>query len=245
MKKFLTGLVLGVVIVPSLVFAASTIDTKLVNRLKGRILLQTQSHGEAWYLSPVDGKRYYMKDGATAYEMMRKFGTGIANKDLDKIPVGTLPSEPINNTPPEQSQNNQNTTGYIRKNIGEYIQMATLKYKVNTVSEVQSITGILGTKFARTGTKFVVVNLDITNTTNAGFGFWYSSGFVLLDNQSRQYTPYSETIGYINNYLNLRDLSPSISENGILVYEIPLDSVTYDLATTHADTNETYLVKLK
>lgn len=56
--------------------------------LKGYILLQVESHGEAWYVNPVDFKRYYMKDGAVAYEMMRSFGLGIANTDLTKIPVG-------------------------------------------------------------------------------------------------------------------------------------------------------------
>jgi len=65
----------------------ATGDAKnLQNKLKGYILLQVESHGEAWYVNPVDGKRYYMKDGATAYEMMRKFGLGITNTDLGKLP---------------------------------------------------------------------------------------------------------------------------------------------------------------
>ncbi len=54
--------------------------------LKGRILLQVESHGEAWYVNPNDGKRYYMKDGSTAYQMMRQFGLGITNTDLAKLP---------------------------------------------------------------------------------------------------------------------------------------------------------------
>jgi subtilisin family serine protease len=67
--------------------APATPDTKnLQNKLKGYILLQVESKGEAWYVNPADGKRYYMKDGATAYEMMRKFGLGITNTDLTKIP---------------------------------------------------------------------------------------------------------------------------------------------------------------
>ena len=56
------------------------------NGLSGKILLQTESHGEAWYVNPKDGKRYYMKDGAVAYQMMRNFGLGITNADLAKIP---------------------------------------------------------------------------------------------------------------------------------------------------------------
>ena len=55
------------------------------NGLNGKILLQVESHGEAWYVNPKDGKRYYMADGDKAYNVMRKFGIGITNKNLEKI----------------------------------------------------------------------------------------------------------------------------------------------------------------
>lgn len=61
-------------------------DQKLTDRLKGTILLQTESHGEAWYINPTDSKRYYMADGSVAYNMMRSFGLGITDKDLNAIP---------------------------------------------------------------------------------------------------------------------------------------------------------------
>jgi len=67
-----------------------SIDTTLANRLKGRIVLQVQAHGEAWYINPKDGKRYYMKDGGAAYQIMRYLSLGITNTDLRKIPVGSL-----------------------------------------------------------------------------------------------------------------------------------------------------------
>ena len=65
--------------------AGQTKDIKLVNRLKGRILLQVQQRGEAWYVNPVDGLRYYLKDGQAAYDLMRKMGLGIKNSDLSQI----------------------------------------------------------------------------------------------------------------------------------------------------------------
>jgi hypothetical protein len=61
-------------------------NRSLADRLEGRILLQVEDHGEAWYLPTEDGRRFYMKDGAAAYEMMRSFGLGITNDDLDRIP---------------------------------------------------------------------------------------------------------------------------------------------------------------
>jgi len=66
----------------------NTVDNNLVKRLKGYILLQVETHGEAWYINPLSEKKFYLKDGITAYVMLRKFGLGIKNNDLAKIPVG-------------------------------------------------------------------------------------------------------------------------------------------------------------
>lgn len=64
-------------------------NAELVNRLKGRILLQVEERGEAWYINPVDGLRYYMKDGVAAYKLMRTMGLGISNEDLARIAMNT------------------------------------------------------------------------------------------------------------------------------------------------------------
>jgi len=58
------------------------------SRVKGYILLQVEDAGQAYYVNPDDENGYYMKDGATAYEMMRSFGLGISNADLNKILAG-------------------------------------------------------------------------------------------------------------------------------------------------------------
>lgn len=63
-----------------------TTNTELVERLKGYILLQVESRGEAWYVNPADGKRYYMADGDWAYEIMRLKSLGI-NDDIAHIPL--------------------------------------------------------------------------------------------------------------------------------------------------------------
>ncbi|MFA6551464.1 MAG: hypothetical protein WCV41_02985, partial [Patescibacteria group bacterium] len=63
----------------------TTIDSSLSNKLKGRILLQVENHGEAWYINPKNSKKYYMADGDEAYNIMRDLGVGITNKDLEKI----------------------------------------------------------------------------------------------------------------------------------------------------------------
>ena len=65
--------------------AINEIDKSLTKKLKGRILLQVEEHGQAWYVCPKDEKKYYMANGNEAYNIMRNFGVGITNLDLDKI----------------------------------------------------------------------------------------------------------------------------------------------------------------
>lgn len=62
-------------------------DAALVERMLGYILLQVDQHGEAYYINPADKLRYYMKDGLTAYTMMRNFGLGITDVNLDQIEI--------------------------------------------------------------------------------------------------------------------------------------------------------------
>ncbi len=63
------------------------IDKDLTKRLKGRILLQVESVGEAWYVNPKDEKKCYMANGNEAYNIMRNLGVGITNNDLNKVLV--------------------------------------------------------------------------------------------------------------------------------------------------------------
>lgn len=62
-------------------------DSVLVERLKGYILLQVEQYGEAWYVNPTDGRRYYLKNGSSAYALMRTFGAGITDANLLQIPM--------------------------------------------------------------------------------------------------------------------------------------------------------------
>ncbi len=62
----------------------------LASRLKGRILLQVQKNGEAWYVDPVTCRAVYLADGQAAYQIMRYLGLGITNSDLAKIQIGNL-----------------------------------------------------------------------------------------------------------------------------------------------------------
>lgn len=63
---------------------------KMVNRVRGRILLAVESRGEAWYVDPASNKRIYMKDGNAAFSIMRNMGLGISNANFTKLEGGDL-----------------------------------------------------------------------------------------------------------------------------------------------------------
>ncbi len=66
----------------------SIIDQKLLAANLGQIFIQVETNGEAWYVEPRSKKRYYLGRPLEAFNIMRQFGVGITNKDLNKIPVG-------------------------------------------------------------------------------------------------------------------------------------------------------------
>jgi len=66
----------------------------MAERLSGRILLQVQQHGEAWYVNPSDLKRYYLKDGNEAYRIMRYLSLGITSANLAQITISSSSPRP-------------------------------------------------------------------------------------------------------------------------------------------------------
>jgi hypothetical protein len=62
----------------------------LSDRLSGRMLLQVERHGEAWWVNPDSRERIYLDRPATALDIMRRHGIGISNADIRRIPIGLL-----------------------------------------------------------------------------------------------------------------------------------------------------------
>lgn len=61
------------------------IDNNFSNNQKGRILLQVERKGEAWYINPNDGKRYFLGRPADAFNVMKNLGLGISNSDFNSM----------------------------------------------------------------------------------------------------------------------------------------------------------------
>jgi uncharacterized protein (TIGR03790 family) len=61
------------------------IDKVFAAKQQGKILLQVEDKGRAWYVNPKNSKRYYMANGAEAFKIMRALGVGITNANLNKL----------------------------------------------------------------------------------------------------------------------------------------------------------------
>jgi len=59
-------------------------------RLSGRILLDVEQNGEAYYIYPLELKKYYLGRPADAFRIMREKGLGITTLDLINVPLGDI-----------------------------------------------------------------------------------------------------------------------------------------------------------
>ncbi|MCK9438602.1 MAG: hypothetical protein WC164_00355 [Patescibacteria group bacterium] len=84
--------------------------------LSGKILLQVQDKGQAYYVNPLNLRLYYLGRPADAFAVMRQLGLGIKNSDLDQIVSGVLGVS---------SSGNSGTT----VNPGEKLVLFSWKYK--------------------------------------------------------------------------------------------------------------------
>ncbi len=60
-------------------------DANLMPSVRGKILLQVEQHGEAWYVDPSTGKRHYLGSPRDAFALMTQLGVGIKTADLKQI----------------------------------------------------------------------------------------------------------------------------------------------------------------
>lgn len=57
----------------------------LIQRLKGRILLQVEGAGQAYYINPISKLIYYLSNGSDAFNIMRSTGLGISENDYNTL----------------------------------------------------------------------------------------------------------------------------------------------------------------
>jgi len=87
-KQYL--LLLSLIIFFTLGFSVPAETAGLATNLNGKILLQVEESGEAWYVYPNDLQRYYLGRPADAFNVMRNLGLGISENDFNNLNgVGT------------------------------------------------------------------------------------------------------------------------------------------------------------
>lgn len=84
-KNFKTISILSTLMFGLLIGVNNVSAATLATTLKGRILLQVEQNGEAWYVNPVNELRYYLGRPADAFNVMRELGLGISNSDFDSF----------------------------------------------------------------------------------------------------------------------------------------------------------------
>jgi len=149
-------------------------------------------------------------------------------------------------TATEENKQVESEESIIENGIGDEVVLTTIKFKIDKVEEKQylshSIWGITAT--AREDTKFILISMSVTNITNDSFALNFGDIY-LIDQNERKFFPYERSIGSVDDYLQMRRLSPGIKESGSIIYELPKDATGYSLVIGKAGTNEVYRVILK
>lgn len=66
------------------------LNSKFPARLSGKILLDVERNGEAYYINPSNLKGYFLNRPSDAFKVMRELGLGITNDNIRKIDVGEI-----------------------------------------------------------------------------------------------------------------------------------------------------------
>lgn len=74
-----------IVVFFSFAVSTPTFAATLSQRMSGRILLQVQQQGQAWYVNPKTLKRHSLGRPADALAVMRQVGVGVSNSDFDRF----------------------------------------------------------------------------------------------------------------------------------------------------------------
>lgn len=60
-------------------------NTTFANKQKGKIFLQVEKNGEAWYVDTINSRRHFLGTPVNAFGIMREQGLGISEDDFNKM----------------------------------------------------------------------------------------------------------------------------------------------------------------
>lgn len=256
-------------VAPKLLTKTETVTAKVfVERMLK--LIQNKDYGKVWDLLSPESKKII-----TRSEYVKQFVESAGNYNITSFAVKDVNEETngasvqwvirYSNNPltPEETavtdlvkingnwfiQLGGTATSYtiINKQIGDEVVLATLKFKINASEERTIITSTYSNSVsAKENSKFVFVDMTITNITNTPFTFPATDSFALMDSSDRQFKIYTdEPIVYGQEYLTGKDLPPGINRRGWIVFEAPNDATSYGIAIGKSGTDDLYKVILK
>lgn len=62
------------------------VDNAFTKKLAGKFILQTETRGHVWYVSPRDNRRYFLGGNTTSMQVIASIALGVKSKDLATIP---------------------------------------------------------------------------------------------------------------------------------------------------------------
>lgn len=62
-------------------------DYNLSHKMRGQILLQVESDGQAWYINPLDDFRYHIANGKNGFDTLKSLAIEISEEKLKVIPI--------------------------------------------------------------------------------------------------------------------------------------------------------------
>ncbi len=144
-------------------------DLELAKRLSGKIILQIEKNGEAWYIYPKDLKKYYLGRPADAFAVMRELGLGITREDLAKVHKPGY-DESVNQYSQYQHKTITTASGNFAVDIVE-INLANpnLKIITDTIKPWPDKASSLGAFGAQSLGKFVLENNGLAGINGTYF----------------------------------------------------------------------------
>lgn len=165
-----------------------------------------------------------------AYEVRRALSDAFSS-------AGAKDEEPVN-----AISNGSEASKVTVHSQGQEVEFATQKMKFNRGYSETTLTASYGSPLvADQGTKFVVVDHTVTNTTNTPFTY---NNYILLDGEDKLYNPTS-AIGVVDNYMDVRELAPNVPETGLAIFKVPASTIKFKFGAAKGGTSELHVIEFE
>ena len=214
-------------------------DESFAEKNKGRIFIDVEQGGAAWYLSPENNKRYYLGRPDNAFQIMKNLGIGISNENLSKISVESSQSYYANNEFGFSFELTDSWKNYLTSEHFTDFNYDNNNYQVREIIfGLQPIAkdlendyyNLTEESFTNMFTIYVINNSDYQYMINKGYKFAisdYMHDLVKMGNNNYYTFLRDKDIfenSYNNDYIYDKKQEASIFLNNINIYDVDFSS---------------------